>query len=341
MDGKMKAALLYGPYDLRVGDVEKPTIGDDKVLIRIDACGICPSDIRAYAGMRKVASFPYVPGHEWVGHVVEVGRNVQGFQEGDRVVPDWRAVCGKCYYCRRGIFNYCGNLARDAVRGGFCEFGYAIDQNLRFIPDNVSYIEACFTEPLACCINGIKRCNIKVGDDVVIVGSGPIGLIHLQLAKHLGARVISCDIIEERLEKARSLGADETINPSEEDPIERAKELTEGRGANAVIVAVGGKKPIEQGIGMAGILGVVNLFAGTYPQTTIDLDPNVVHYKQLSITGSHDYTPHDFTVAIKLIANGTVKVKPLVSHVLPLQKVKEGFDIVVGQKGLKVVIEMA
>lgn len=342
MGGRMRAARIYGPYDLRIEEADRPTIDDNKVLIRVLACGICPSDVRGYTGTRRgMHDFPYVPGHEWVGHVVEVGRNASGLQENDRVVPDWRVVCGRCYYCRRGIFNYCSNLARDEVRGGFCEYGYAIPPNLRLIPSNVSYAEACFTEPLACCINGIKRSNIQVGDDVIIVGSGPIGLMHLQLAKHLGARVISCDMIEERLEKAKSLGADELINSSKEDPIKGAKERTEGRGANAVIVAVGGHKPIEQGMGMAGICGTVNIFAGTYPPAIIQFDPNAVHYKQLWVTGSHDYTPHDFTTALKLIANGIVRVKPLISHVLPLERTKEGFDTVVGQKGLKVIIDIA
>jgi L-iditol 2-dehydrogenase len=342
MDGRMRAVMLYGPYDLRMEEIDKPVIDDDKVLIGIDACGICPSDVRGYTGTRKgTHGSPYVPGHEWVGHVVEVGRNVSGVQVNDRVVPDWRGICGRCFYCRRGIFNYCSNLARDVVKGGFCEYGYAIGPNLRTIPHNVSYAEACFTEPLACCINGIRRCNIQVGNDAIVIGSGPIGLMHLQLAKHLGARVISCDIIEERLEKAKSLGADESINASKENPIERAKELTEGRGADSVVIAVGGQKPIEQGIEMAGICGTVNIFAGTYPPAVISFDPNVVHYKQLWVTGSHDYTPHDFTMALKLIANGIVRVKPLISHVLPFEKTKEGFDTVVGQKGLKVIIDIA
>lgn len=342
MAGRMRAAMIYGPYDLRIEEADRPTIDDEKVLIRVDACGICPSDVRGYAGTRKgTRGFPYIPGHEWVGHVIEIGRNVKDLKEGDRVVPDWRAVCGRCHYCRRGIFNYCSDLKRDAVRGGFCDYGYAIRTNLRLIPDNVSYEEACFTEPLACCINGMKRCEIQLGDDVVIVGSGPIGLMHLQLAKHLGARVISCDIIGERLDKAKSLGADESIDSSKGDPIERVKELTEGRGADVVVVAVGGRKPIEEGMGMAGICGTVNLFAGTYPPVTIECDPNDVHYKQLWVTGSHDYTPHDFTTALKLISNGAVRVRPLISHILPLEKTKEGFDTVAGQKGLKVIIRVA
>lgn len=342
MGEKMRSALLYAPNDLRVEKVDKPTIESNMALTRIDACGICPTDVRAYSGLSQPKRFhmPYTPGHEWVGHVVEVGRDVTSFEEGDRVVPDWRVVCGKCYYCRRGIFNYCKNIVRGLVRGGFCEYGYAIESNLRLIPNSVSYEEACFTEPLACCINGTKRCNIQVGDDVVIVGSGPIGLMHLQLAKHRGARVISCDLIKERLETAKGLGADDTILCSEEDPIEKVEDLTDGRGANAVIVAVGGDIPIDQGIKMAGTCGTINLFAGTYPPAKIILDPNDIHYRQLVITGSHDFIPHDFTTALKLIRSEIVKVRPLISHVLPLGRVKEGFDIVVGRKGLKVIIEI-
>ena len=336
----MKAALLYGPLDLRVEEIEPPTIDRDQVLINIHACGICPSDVRAFSGIRKAPrGLPYTPGHEWVGHIVEIGKDVSGFNKGDRVVPDWRAICGKCYYCSRGIFNYCENLSRGLVRGGFCEYGYSAESNLHVIPESVSYEEACFTEPLACCINGTRSSNTQIGDDVVIVGSGPIGLLHLQLAKRQGARAISCDLIPERLEKAKSMGADEVILASEGDPVERVVELTEGRGANAVIVAVGGRTPIEQGIEMAGICGTVNLFAGTYPPVEMTLDPNIIHYKQLSVTGSHDYTPNDFTLALKLLAKKIVKVKPLISHILPLEKAKEGFQIVMQRKGLKVVVK--
>jgi len=342
MGERMKSALLYGPHDLRVEEIDKPIIGADMVLIKIDACGICPSDVRVYSGVRKpIQRARYTLGHEWAGHIVEVGEDVTGFGVGDRVVPDWRVICGKCYYCRRGIFNYCKNLRRGLVKGGFCEYGYAIESNLRLIPRDVSYEEACFTEPLACCINGINRCNIGMGDDVVIVGSGPIGLMHLQLAKRRGARVISCDLIKERLEMAECLGADDTILSSEENPIEKVKDLTDGRGANVVIVAVGGEIPITQGIKMAGINGIINFFAGTYPSTKIELDPNEVHYKQLTITGSHDFTPHDFTTALELIQRRIVKVKPLISHILPLEKINEGFNIVMRRKGLKVIIKIS
>ncbi|MFQ6039391.1 MAG: zinc-binding dehydrogenase [Candidatus Poribacteria bacterium] len=342
MPDKMKAALLYGVKDVRVEQTDTPPMDEAKVLIKIKYCGVCPSDVRWYTGARSASSYPRRLGHEWVGEVVQIGAEVEeDFKIGDRVAPDWRVVCGKCHYCRRGIFNYCEDFGYGKVSGGFCEYGTAISPNLRLIPEGVSYPEATFTEPLACCINGINKNNIKIGDDVVIVGTGPIGLMHVQLAKHLGGRVIACDLVEERLEVAKQVGADEVICAAREEAIEKVKELTDGRGANSIVVAVGAPNAIEMALQMAGICGTVNLFAGTYPPAKIDLDPNLIHYKQLLVTGSHDFTPHDFTSALKLIECGAVKVKPIISHVLPLERIKEGFDTVVEKKGLKVVIKIA
>ncbi len=174
-----------------------------------------------------------------------------------------------------------------------------------------------------------------MGDDVVIVGSGPIGLMHVQLAKHRGARVIVSDPIESRLEVAKELGADDTICPAREDTKKQVSEMTEGRGANAVIVAIGTPEAARLGIDIAGIGGSVNFFAGIYPPGEIQLDPNIIHYKQLVITGSHDFTPHHFTSALKFIHLGIVKVKPIISHVLPLEEIVSAFDIVAERKGLR------
>jgi L-iditol 2-dehydrogenase len=337
---KMKTALLYGIRDVRVEEVPIRQPDPDQALIRIKACGICPTDVRSYTGLRKTTSFPRTLGHEWVGEIVEMGDDFRGFNVGDRVAPDWRAVCGNCYYCRRGIFNYCQNMQRGKVRGGFYEYGVSTARNMRLIPDGVSYEEAAFAEPLACCINGNQKSNITVGDDVVVIGAGPIGLLHVQLAKRQGARVIVSELIERRLEVAKELGADNTVCPLEEDAVERVKELTDGRGVNAVIVAIGTPEAAQTGIDMAGICGSVNFFAGTYPPGEIPLDPNVIHYKQLVLTGSHDFTPHHFTTALKLIQYGIVKVKPITSHILPLEDIASAFDIVAERKGLKVVIKM-
>jgi L-iditol 2-dehydrogenase len=249
-------------------------------------------------------------------------------------------VCGRCYYCIRGAHNFCENLERGKVRGGFSEYGLAPATSLLKIPDEVSYQEACFCEPLACCINGSLGSDIHFGDNVVIVGAGPIGLMHLQLAKHSGARVYVSDLLPERLEKAEALGADGLIQASREDAVERGKELTDGRGADAVIVAVGAPRALEQALEVVGIRGTVNFFAGTWPSTTVNVDPNLIHYKQIRLTGSRDYVPLHFETALRFITMGTVRVAPLISHVFPLAQVKEGFDMVAARKGLKVIITM-
>jgi L-iditol 2-dehydrogenase len=341
-ENKIQAALLYDVGDLRVGEVSMPAITHpDDVLIRIHACGICPSDLRAYTGARAGhRGYPFTPGHEWAGEVLAVGDAVQGFAVGDRVVPSWRVVCGKCYYCIRGITNYCENLLQGRVRGGFAEYGVAPVASLLKIPEGVSYQEASFCEPLACCINGSQYSQIRFGANVVIVGAGPIGLMHTQLAKISGARVIVSDLVAERLAKAKEVGADELVHAAEGDPVQQVKALTGGRGADVVIVAVGAPKALQQALEMADLCATVNYFAGTYPPTTIPLDPNLIHYKQIRLTGSHDFSPLDFQNALRFITLGMVKVAPLISHDLPLARVKEGFDIVAGQKGLKVVIHM-
>jgi len=340
MIDKMKAAMLYGVRDLRVEEIPVKPIDPDQALVKIKACGICPTDVRSFTGLRKGGSFPRTLGHEWVGEIAEVGEDFQGFKVGDRVAADWRAVCGNCYYCRKGIINYCSNMPRHKVSGGFYGYGRSTAQNLRLIPEDMSYEEAAFAEPLACCLNGSQESRISIGDDVVIVGAGPIGLQHVQIAKSKGARVIVSEFIERRLEKAKELGADDVICPAKEDAVERVKELTEGRGANTVIVAVGTIKAAQTAIEMAGICGTVNFFAGTYPSGDFPLDPNVVHYRQLVLTGSHDFTPHHFTTAMKLIQYGTIKVKPIISHVMPLEELATAFEIVERQEGLKVIIRM-
>jgi len=342
----MKAARLYGTRDLRVEALDDPKPGLGEALIRIHACGVCPSDLRAYLGSSShSANLPRTPGHEWSGIVVELGDaptegSVEGaappssVHVGDRVVADWRYVCGRCYQCRRGVFNYCEQLRR-GVRGGFAEYGIAPLSQLRVLPNNVSFEAASFCEPLACVINGNSAVPMALGDDVVIVGAGPIGMLHMQLARNRGARLIVSDPIAARLERARALGAHDVIDASATDPVERVKELTAGRGADAVMVAVGAPEPIRQALQMGAIGGRVNFFAGTYPPAELPLDPNLIHYRQLVVTGSHDFTPHHFTTALKLIQYGIVKVEPLISHRFELDAIRDAFETTAGRLGMK------
>ncbi len=329
----MKAARLYGVRDLRVEEVPDPEPGPEEVLIRIQACGVCPSDLRAYLGTRPASNLPRTPGHEWAGVVVAVGSAVTEVKVGDRVVADWRVVCGRCENCWRGVFNYCTNLGR--VQGGFAEYGLAPARNVRRLPDHVSFEEAAFCEPLACCINGSQAARIGLGDDVVIVGCGPIGLQHLQLARLQGARVLAVDLDERRLEAARMLGAHDVIHARTVDPVRAVKERTNGRGADAVIIAVGDPQAIAQGLEMGALNARIQIFAGTYPPQALPVDPNLIHYRQLVVTGSHDFTPHQFTTALKLISYGMVNVRPLITHRFSLEEIVAAFETTAQRRGLK------
>ncbi len=337
----MKAAMLYGPRDVRIEDIDMPDTSFGEALVKIEAVGVCPSDLRGYTGARTPREgYPVTMGHEWVGEVVEVPPDCEEFKAGDRVSAMWASFPGDCYYCRKGELNHCVNRWGH-TKGGYMEYGRAPTSSLRKLADTTPFEEAAFAEPLACCLNGNRKLNTKVGDYVAIVGEGPIGLLHLQLARLSGAaKIIVSGLIPERLDMAKKLGADYTVNAGEQDAVEEVKRLTDGRGADAVQIAVGGVKAIESGIQMANIGGTVNIFAGTHPPTTISVDPNWIHYRELVVTGSWDYSPHIFTNSVDLINAKRLNLKDLISHVLPLEKIAEGFEIVEKRQGFKVVIEI-
>jgi L-iditol 2-dehydrogenase len=334
---KMRAAQFIGPEKLRVEEVDTPEPQEGDVLVRVEKCGICPSDVRAYQGVfRSQPDYPMVTGHEWSGEVVALGPGEDRLSVGDRVVVDWHGPCGFCYYCRKGFPNYCENLKRR--QGGFAQYALAFSRSVRILPDDVSFDNAAMCEPLACCFNGIETLHLEVGDNIVVIGCGPIGLMHIQLARSLGARVIGVDLISKRMEIAERLGASDVISAHNDDVLSRVKQLTNGRGANAVIVAVGTPAIVDQAAKMAAPLGRINTFAGFYPDGKTDFDFNLIHYKQITITGSHNYLPRHFDEALNAIRSGMVIFDDIVSHILPLDDSEAGMNFVANQEGLKVLI---
>jgi L-iditol 2-dehydrogenase len=302
---EMKAARLHGPEQVRVEMVDVRPPAEDEMLVRISTCGVCPSDVRFYAGTRADATYPMIAGHEWVGEVIEVGAKVHTAQVGDRVAAFKQRVCGMCRNCQRGLFNMCLHRLPN-IDGGFCEIGRAHADAVLQIPADVTDEQAAFTEPLACCYNGISRTPIMPGHTVVIMGVGPIGQMLAQLARLRGARVLAVDLDAARLALARQLGAAEGLR-SDEHLTEAVMDLTDGFGADAVVVAVGSPRAAESAFGLVGAGGCVNLFAGTYPPAKLAIDPNIIHYKQLWITGSYHYTPGGFRTALDLIQRATCR----------------------------------
>lgn len=335
----MKIARLQEPKRMEVEEMPKPTIGPDEALIKVAACGVCGTDVEAYLGKVPrgwTITYPFRMGHEVAGMVVEVGENVTNVQPGDRVVADGRLICGYCYYCRRGMFSACEN--QGYFSGGLAQYSNYPYQNLTLVPDEVSLEEAAFAEPLACVINGQSKLDIPFGGVAVVIGDGPIGLLHLQLLRHRGAFTVMVGLLEHRLAKARELGANAVINAEKEDVAERVRELSAGRGADVVINAVGKAEVLKQAIDLAGRRGQLLYFAATLePEVTLDLD--LIHYKELRVIGSYDSIVAQYEEALALMKAGIIDVQSMITHRLPLADVQQGYEIARKREGIKVIIQ--
>jgi len=339
----MKAAVIYEPFKLLIKEgVEIPRPGKNEVLVRVRAIGVCPNDVRYYTGEGIHKEVPYgensfgLLGHELSGEVVEVGPEVKNIHIGDYVAPDPIVPCKICRYCRMGLTNLCIN--KTLYLRGYAEYALRhAPQTYRF-PKHIKFEEACFAEPLACVINANRIADIKPGDVVLIIGAGPMGLLHTQLAKLSGATVIVCDMIDERVNFAKRVGADVAVNVIEEDLSKHVVELTDGLGADKIIVTIGSKDAIEKNIKLARKKGTIILFGGTIPPTSISIDPNLIHYNEIILTGSSDHTEEDFRKAIYIISQRKILLEQIITHSFKLDNIVEAFETVRVRKGLKVIV---
>jgi len=338
---KMKAAIQYGPKQVGIEMVDVPQIKDDEVLIRVKNIGICPSDVRSYVAADKRQWYPYgtegygLSGHEWSGEVVKIGKDVNGIKLYDKVVPEIIIPCGTCKYCRQGYTNLC--IHKSYISRGYAEYAVAPSKYLYKLPPNVSFSEAAFTEPLAVVLHTNDVVAPRPGETVLIVGAGPMGLLHLMISKLSGASIIMSEINESRLKIAKELGADILVNPASEDLSKVVKENTED-GVDAAIVTVGNKAAIESVFPVVSRRARIVIFAGTYPQSKIEIDPNLIHYGELKLTGSYDHMPENMTRALQLMDKKMVNLEKIITHKLPLERLNEGFELVLNAKSLKVQI---
>ncbi len=314
-------------------------VGDDDVLVQVAYTGICPWDVRAFSGKSSVA-FPRVLGHECAGHVAATGENVQHLEVGQPVTADFIVKCGRCRACRRGRPNRCQNPTYMQFGGGYADYVLIPQQNIYPVRPGTSMKAVAFMEPLACVLRGQTMLQLQPGDVELVVGVGPIGLMHMQVARRLGARVMASDLIPDRLEKAAALGADWTVNPEETDLAALVQDVTAGWGVDAAVIAVGSARLVEQTLPMLAPGGRLNIFAGIYPRDEIHIDPNLIHYGEYVLTGSADSTPQDMQRALDLIQGGLVDTESLVSHLLPLEELGRGFKMVKNTQGLKIMIEV-
>jgi L-iditol 2-dehydrogenase len=345
----MKAAVFHGPNELRLEEVKKPAINGDEVLLRVNASAVCGTDVRIFEGKKtKGVRTPSIIGHELVGTVEEVGENVKDFSVGDRVGVMPVIPCRKCYYCLNGRENVCANRTAIGYEfdGGFAEFvkipGAAVDSgNLVKIPDHISFEQAVVTEPLACCLNGQRKANVKMGDVVVVIGGGPIGLMHVQLAKIAGAKsVILSEPIEHRREKALLAGAHHAVNPLEESLHDIVLRESEGLGADVVIMAIGVPSLVNSSVNLLKKGGTLNLFAGFTNGVLSEIDPNVIHYNEVNVNGTSALTRADYHKSLSLIASGQINTAVLTTTGYTLDDIEQAILDVRNGNGMKSVITL-
>jgi L-iditol 2-dehydrogenase len=343
-DEKMLAAMIYGVKDLRVEQVPKPSVGHGEVLVKVKAATTCGTDLKIFQRgyVEGVIKLPTVFGHEWAGVVEAVGEGVSWPTVGMRVRAGNSAPCLRCRMCQKGSFNLCEDMLW--LWGAYAEYikvpARMVLVNMQEIPSHVSFEEAAVTEPLACVLRGAEKAGVKLGDSVAIIGAGPIGLLHLLVARRLGAeRVVVSDLVDERLEFARQLGADETVNAGREDAVGRVRELTGGYGADVVVEAIGQPSTWEQALRMARKGGTVLEFGGCPPDTEIRVGTEMLHYGDLTVIGAFHTTPLHFKKALNLIASKTIDVKPLITRSMPLEKTREAFEtLTTSKKDVKIAI---
>jgi len=340
----MDAALLYGVKDLKVENINVPEVGLGEILVKVRAATTCGTDVKIFQRgyVSGVIQYPTVFGHEWAGDVVKVGEGVSWMKEGRRVRAGNSSPCLRCKMCQKGNYNLCEDMMW--LWGAYAEYikvpARIVMLNTQEIPSNLTYEEASVTEPLACVLHGIEKAHVKLGDAVAIIGAGPIGLLHIQTAKKMGAEiVVISDFIDERLEVAKELGADETVNAKREDPVEKIKRFTEGFGADVVVEAIGTPATWEQALRMVRKGGTVLEFGGCPPGTEITVGTELLHYGEVTMLGTFHATPAHFKKALNLIASGTVKAKPLITRHMKLDEIKDALEILTTSKSdLKIAI---
>ena len=326
---------------IEILEVSEPLLKRDQVVVEVKACGICGSDLHVYEWEPFIRwiTLPRVIGHEVAGTVCEVGEEVKGFRPGDRVVTETWGGCGHCYYCRLGRFNHCLYQTRigQHVDGGMARYVVVPAISLYKIPEGVDFQEASVIEPLGVMLRAFERCDMKPGDDIAIIGPGPIGLLGVMLAKSNGASTIIASGLKEdkeRLEYARKFGAI-SVDVSKENLKEKVFDLTEGRGADIVMDVSGGKGSLAEAAAIAKQGGQIGL-VGLGPEFVFG--PNVIVDKELTIHGSFRRQPSTWYRAIKLVANRVIDVKSIITHVLPLEGADEGFQTLIRKKGIKVIL---
>ncbi|MEW5817359.1 MAG: alcohol dehydrogenase catalytic domain-containing protein [Spirochaetota bacterium] len=337
----MKAAVITSPNRIEIQEIDPPEIKANELLVKIKNCGICTLEQRLYTGEMKIY-YPIIPGHEASGEVAEVGKDViSGIKPGTRVALDLVIRCGECYYCRTGHSNMCLNRFNrgNRVLGGFGEYIAVKPAQVFSIPDSISFQEAAFAEPVACCIRSLKKINLHLAEDLLIMGAGSMGQMHLQAALCMGARVFVSDPDGRRRTMAEKLGAFLTIDPAREDLEKIIKHHTDGRGVDACIITSPAHVALNSAFNVISKTGRINIYTSYHDKPAIPTDANTIHRTEQVVTGSEGRTEFDFFQAVRLIVFGKVDVKPLISAITTYAQIEAGMQAAMSKDTYRVLLD--
>ena len=345
----MLAAVYRGVNDVRLETVPVPTIGRGELLLRVHSCGVCGTDLKKIATGSHSA--PRIFGHETSGVVAAVGEDVRSFQPGDRVVVFHHIPCRECYYCRHKTFAQCPTYKRvgctagfEPSGGGFAEYvrvmDWIVQQGTVRIPDGVSFEQACFVEPVNTCMKGIEALRLKTGETVLVIGQGPIGIMLGMLAKRAGATVITSDLYPERLKIGASFGLELTGDASGTNVTESVRKRTRGRGADAVILAVGGNHLIRSAMDAARPGGRVLLFAQTQHGEAM-IDPAAICVDEKTLVGSYSASVDLQEESVRFVMSREMDLERLISHRFPLKQGRQALELAAHPQpsSMKIVIQ--
>ena len=348
--GTMSAAVYKGKSVVSVEDVPTPRISPGEILVRVEACGICHTDLKKIE--YDLLEPPRIYGHETAGVVAEIGAGVRNFAAGDRVVVFHHIPCMQCFYCLRKVYAQCPVYKKVGVTagyepagGGFAQYVRVMDwivrRGVEKIPDGVPFDRACFVEPVNTCLKAVVECDPQPGETVLVVGQGPIGLLFTMLLRRTGARIYATDTIERRLALSRRSGAVQAWHPHKQDVVSKLGELTEGRGADLVIVAASAPGLVEHAIACSRPGSRILLFAQTSDKERIELSGASVCMGERTIFGCYSASVDLQKQSAELVFSGELSVEDLISHRLPLVKISSGFDMALhpDEQSLKIIVQ--
>ncbi|PID86131.1 MAG: hypothetical protein CSB13_04545 [Chloroflexi bacterium] len=342
----MKTAVFRGPGNLAVEEMPTPAVPTDGLLLKVMACGICGSDLRTYQhGMRSDNKWQIL-GHELNGVVAEVGAEITDYQVGDRLAVAADVSCHDCYYCDRAQYNLCENwkLIGAHYPGGMAEYMLLPVDILRRgivhrIPDNLSHIEAALAEPMAGILASHHNVGLELGETVAIIGAGPIGCLHVEIAKARGARPFIIEMNPQRLEAAKTLGVEAAILADGRDVIAEIRALTSGYGVDVAITAAPSGVAQTQAVQMVRKRGRVVLYGGL-PKTkpTAELNTNIIHYDELTVLGAFSYHPRFHQLALEMLSRGQIQTDKIITNTYPLDDVVKAFESAKAGQEIKAII---